>query len=136
PHLLGIYDDIYITLILLLRRCEIILWMEEGASQIPTTFFKGVWLKIAWVTIPDGLVKFINQVSGLTSCIKEATSHIFGIVLTAIANPPGPVVSCPKTPNLKGTFSSIILTSSPPHSYGTDNKGCLFHTNFYILGIS
>ena len=68
----------------------------------------------ASVTIPEGLVKLISQASGQYFSISRQIDRITGIVRSALAKPPGPVVSCPMMPNSSGIFSSWERASNPP----------------------
>jgi hypothetical protein len=61
-------------------------------------------------------VKFTRRAPGATSSIVRACSSIAGIVRNAIANPPGPVVSCPSTPCFSGSASSKVRARSCPRA--------------------
>lgn len=72
------------------------LWNNStGVSQIPTTRAR-VCALMAWVISPAGLVKLTSQASGLRRSIMRACSIATGTVRSALATPPGPVVSWPE----------------------------------------
>ena len=69
---------------------------------------------MASVIIPAGFVKFMNQAFGARAAVRSAMSRITGMVRSANAIPPGPVVSWPSTPWPSGTVSSTIRLAMPP----------------------
>src|SRR2546426_859138 len=71
---------------------------------------------------PTGFVKFTRNASGATSAINRAYSSMTGMVRMAIANPPGPVVSCPSTPYLRGSCSSSARARSCPTRIAAKTK--------------
>ena len=64
--------------------------------------------------MPAGFVKFMNQARGARAAVRSAIIRMTGIVRSAKAMPPGPVVSCPSTPCASGTVSSTIRLAMPP----------------------
>ena len=69
----------------------------------------------ARVTIPTGLVKSTIQAPGSARLrTSSAMPSTTGTVRSALANPPGPVVSWPIRPNLFGSVSSTSRASWPP----------------------
>ena len=84
-----------------------------GPLHSPTTLMS-VYLPTASVMIPEGLVKFTKIALGAYCFMAAATSKMTGMVLKALANPPGPVVSCPMYPYLNAILSSLALAGSNP----------------------
>src|SRR5205823_8619 len=68
----------------------------------------------AWVIRPAGFVKLMTHASGARRRTLATRSVKTGMVRRAIAQPPGPVVSCPTTPYASGTCSSMIRPARPP----------------------
>ena len=68
----------------------------------------------ACVIRPAGFVKLMTHASGARRRTLATRSVKTGMVRRAIAQPPGPVVSCPTTPYASGTCSSMIRPARPP----------------------
>ncbi len=87
--------------------------MPPGVSQTPTarTF---PCAEIAWVIRPAGLVKLIRTAFGEQRLSSSQYDSTTGMVRSAIAQPPGPVVSWPTMPRRSATSSSMTRPRSPP----------------------
>ncbi len=73
------------------------------------------WSSSACVTRPDGLVKSSSQAPGAPRRrVSAAMSSTTGTVRSALAKPPGPVVSWPMQPNCRGMVSSRRRAAMPP----------------------
>ncbi len=87
--------------------------MPRGVSQMPKARSPST-SAMASVIMPAGLVKFMNQARGARTAVRSAMVRITGMVRSAKAMPPGPVVSCPSTPCASGTVSSTMRLCMPP----------------------
>jgi len=66
----------------------------SGMLQTPTADTSGAWRLSAWVTRPAGFVKLTSKAPGAaTSRISRAMLKMTGMVRSALAIPPTPVVS-------------------------------------------
>ena len=73
-----------------------------------------LWRATASVTIPAGLVKLMMKASGANSSTFRAISSSTGMVRSALAKPPTPVVSWPIRPYFKPRRSSAARAGSWP----------------------
>ena len=87
--------------------------MPRGVSQMPNARSPST-SAMASVIIPAGFVKFMNHARGARAAVRSAIIRMTGIVRSAKAMPPGPVVSWPSTPWASGTVSSTMRLAMPP----------------------
>ena len=82
----------------------------------------------ARVMMPTGFVKSTIQASGSArSRTTSAMPSTIGTVRSALANPPGPVVSWPSRPNLFGSVSSTSRAAWPPTRSWISTADCAVH---------
>ena len=88
-------------------------WNPIGMLQRPIA--RCPWSASACVTSPAGFVKSSSHAPSAPSlAVSAAMSSTTGTVRSALANPPAPVVSWPRQPNLGGIVSSSSRAASPP----------------------
>ena len=79
--------------------------MFQGTLQRPTTRSE-VCRRSSSVIRPAGFVKLTSVAPGALRSTSRAIASMTGIVRSAFAKPPMPVVSCPISPNARPASSS------------------------------
>ena len=87
--------------------------MFHGTLQSPIAR-NSVWRRRSSVISPAGFVKLTRTAPGASRATIRAISSITGIVRSAFAKPPTPVVSCPIRPNSRPSSSSRWRAACPP----------------------
>ena len=89
----------------------------------------------AWVTMPTGFVKSMIHASGFArSRVTSASCRATGMVRSALAKPPAPVVSWPMVPNRRGSVSSTRRAAWPPIRSCTSTKLGVLRRGVQVVG--
>ncbi len=80
------------------------------------------WRSSASVMIPEGFVKLMIHAPGARSRTRAAIPRRTGIVRSALANPPAPVVSCPMQPWRRGDRFVAVARLLAAHAHLRDDE--------------